>query len=280
MNRRKGFTLIELLVVIAIIAILAAILFPVFARAREAARRTACLSNIKQLALANLMYAADWDQWFCISYMDHVVANVTPWTEWSWPDVWPGTTEGDSFVQLLFPYVKNIQLFKCPNLDNPGNNLPTQIEDLYYGGPDNWSSGYGLNIVLGWAHPEVWVIYGINAPREASQPTPAETMWVCDHGYVNDPATGDIFTTYDLTVPTPGMPDPSLWYTLENGFVGYYARPPWWGYSYGDPAVAMPRHNLMVNCGYLDGHAKAHSIGWITDLSWERIRVFWGDNRF
>ncbi len=63
MNRRiRGFTLIELLVVIAIIAILAAILFPVFAKAREKARQTACLSNVKQLAVGMLMYAQDFDE--------------------------------------------------------------------------------------------------------------------------------------------------------------------------------------------------------------------------
>jgi prepilin-type N-terminal cleavage/methylation domain-containing protein len=62
MTRQQGFTLIELLVVIAIIAILAAILFPVFARAREKARQTSCLNNVKQLTLAIMMYAQDYDE--------------------------------------------------------------------------------------------------------------------------------------------------------------------------------------------------------------------------
>ena len=69
MRRRLGFTLIELLVVIAIIAILAAILFPVFAQARESARQTSCLSNMKQLGLAMTMYAQDYDEavpWSCL----------------------------------------------------------------------------------------------------------------------------------------------------------------------------------------------------------------------
>ena len=66
---RKGFTLIELLVVIAIIAILAAILFPVFAKAREKARQTSCLSNVKQIALGMLMYAQDYDERLCAGYV-------------------------------------------------------------------------------------------------------------------------------------------------------------------------------------------------------------------
>ena len=68
MQRRHGFTLIELLVVIAIIAILAAILFPVFARARESARTSACNSNLRQLGLAAHMYASDYDEWLPVDY--------------------------------------------------------------------------------------------------------------------------------------------------------------------------------------------------------------------
>ena len=76
MARRSGFTLIELLVVIAIIAILAAILFPVFARARESARRTSCISNLKQLALGTMMYAQDYDETYPMSYQDAVAREV------------------------------------------------------------------------------------------------------------------------------------------------------------------------------------------------------------
>lgn len=68
-NSRRGFTLIELLVVIAIIAILAAILFPVFAKAREKARQTACLSNLKQLGMATMQYAQDWDDVLPLSFV-------------------------------------------------------------------------------------------------------------------------------------------------------------------------------------------------------------------
>ena len=83
-RRRRGFTLIELLVVIAIIAILAAILFPVFARAREKARQTSCLSNMKQISLSVLMYAQDYDDIYAptsLIYPGHYSATHTFWLE-------------------------------------------------------------------------------------------------------------------------------------------------------------------------------------------------------
>ncbi|MGC9319618.1 MAG: DUF1559 domain-containing protein [Armatimonadota bacterium] len=111
---RRGFTLIELLVVIAIIAILAAILFPVFARAREKARTASCQSNLKQLALGVLMYAQDYDERTPGAYGNSsrdTGFNLPPgpvtgrggtrsW--WLWPD-------------FVYPYVKNTQLFVCPS---------------------------------------------------------------------------------------------------------------------------------------------------------------------
>ena len=89
---RRGFTLIELLVVIAIIAILAAILFPVFARAREKARQTSCLSNVKQITLSALMYAQDYDE-------------TLPF----------GHSYGFWWYQVLQPYANNEQIFYCPS---------------------------------------------------------------------------------------------------------------------------------------------------------------------
>jgi len=98
--RRAGFTLIELLVVIAIIAILAAILFPVFARAREKARQTSCLSNVKQTSLAYLMYAQDYDSWF----PGFLTGHTSPNNRVAW------------YVVIL-PYTKNDQIRPCPSSD-------------------------------------------------------------------------------------------------------------------------------------------------------------------
>src|ERR1700692_1426850 len=99
--KKSGFTLIELLVVIAIIAILAAILFPVFAQAREKARQSACLSNEKQIALAVSMYRQDWD-------------SRGPFAGW------PPTVGGQYFYSqdwqfTIQPYLKNAQILRCPS---------------------------------------------------------------------------------------------------------------------------------------------------------------------
>ena len=106
--RRRGFTLIELLVVIAIIAILAAILFPVFARAREKARQSSCLSNVKQIALACMMYTQDYDERLPRMYFDTGVPGSV---------VYPagGTSNGMIWPNPVYPYVNNIQVFNCPS---------------------------------------------------------------------------------------------------------------------------------------------------------------------
>ena len=93
---KKGFTLIELLVVIAIIAILAAILFPVFARAREKARQTSCLNNSKEIVLGWVMYVQDYDERLPDYYYPSAIGNQR----------WPA---------LIMPYIKNTQIFACPS---------------------------------------------------------------------------------------------------------------------------------------------------------------------
>ena len=101
---KRGFTLIELLVVIAIIAILAAILFPVFARAREKARQTSCLSNLKQIGLSLLMYTQDYDE------------VLPPSGQYVTPDILFDPNVGRMYWFLLvYPYVNNANVFSCPS---------------------------------------------------------------------------------------------------------------------------------------------------------------------
>src|SRR5438552_10933255 len=123
METRKGFTLIELLVVIAIIAILAAILFPVFAQAREKARQTSCLSNLKQVGLGFIMYTQDYDEQFPAG-----CANVPQQPGWTYtrlhivPPQWSSQQNHPRVVAsyhifswTLQPYIKNSQIYACPS---------------------------------------------------------------------------------------------------------------------------------------------------------------------
>ena len=122
-KRTSGFTLIELLVVIAIIAILAAILFPVFAKAREKARQTQCLSNLKQITLGWQMYNQDYDETACPTYYytdmwqyEHAWDYTLDWADWSKPVASAG---------LLEPYMKNQQITKCPSFNGESSGRPT-----------------------------------------------------------------------------------------------------------------------------------------------------------
>ncbi len=123
MRRKLGFTLIELLVVIAIIAILAAILFPVFARAREAARKTTCVSNLGQLGKGLTMYVQDYDELYPISNQE---ADRMPRQQ---PHIWQNSAgRYPHLADVVAPYVKNEGLFKCP----------TMGKEVQRAAPNNW----------------------------------------------------------------------------------------------------------------------------------------------
>ena len=111
--RRRGFTLIELLVVIAIIAILAAILFPVFARAREKARQTSCLSNVKQIMLGVMMYAQDYDETLIPGCRLMPAENVY-------------------WHQVLDPYLKNAQIKVCPSMKDHAQGYGWNYQEFGY----------------------------------------------------------------------------------------------------------------------------------------------------
>jgi prepilin-type N-terminal cleavage/methylation domain-containing protein/prepilin-type processing-associated H-X9-DG protein len=119
-----GFTLIELLVVIAVIAVLAAILFPAFAQARESARQTACLSNSKQIGIALSMYLQDYDEAFPPADYGGPVVQP-PYTEFGWFSGAGGAVNyPPCCFDLLQPYEKNLTIHKCPS---DGSGLPAQL---------------------------------------------------------------------------------------------------------------------------------------------------------
>jgi len=157
---RRGFTLIELLVVIAIIAILAAILFPVFAKAREKARQSSCLSNIKQIGLAFMQYKQDYDEvWPLNAYTVPSGAGST----------YNGVTE--LWYHMLMPYCKNSQMFMCPSATYnampavAGQTKPAYASASAYGWPA-WHIGTTQYTLLSGVsdsqitNPSVWVCVG------------------------------------------------------------------------------------------------------------------------
>ena len=144
---RRGFTLIELLVVIAIIAILAAILFPVFAKAREKARQSSCLSNMKQIGVAALSYVQDYDE-------------RTPLR-----NGWYFTTDNhaQSWAARLVPYIKNAQIWKCPS----GRGASTLFCGNRLTGETNDVRSYAINDL-------------VNNQSLGSIPKPAETFFLLE----------------------------------------------------------------------------------------------------
>ncbi|HET6385633.1 MAG TPA: DUF1559 domain-containing protein [Armatimonadota bacterium] len=142
-DRNPGFTLIELLVVIAIIAILAAILLPVFAQAREAARRTQCISNVRQMGMAVMMYVQDNDERFPPRFPNPAAGPGYPCKPCRTADWRP----------FVMPYIKNTDIFRCP--DDTGAPSFFAMTDPSYPGPldrDRSLGGYGssycLNVVV------------------------------------------------------------------------------------------------------------------------------------
>jgi prepilin-type N-terminal cleavage/methylation domain-containing protein/prepilin-type processing-associated H-X9-DG protein len=242
MARRQGFTLIELLVVIAIIAILAAILFPVFAQARAKARAISCLSNVKQIGLSSLMYAQDYDETLvpagnryahqnvpCFNGNSNYNSNPRAWVDWEIP---------------LLAYTKNVDIFKCP--DRPqfgcfGYAMNTDSSDDDFPGPPT--------------PPGAWASAATSNPMPmvslAAAVAPAELLWLYDS---HDENLEDLF---DANIVGDGVPDTEAWETMGSWLAAVHA-----GLTSDDILVQkVPsgpwRHSNMINVVWLDGHAKA-----------------------
>jgi prepilin-type N-terminal cleavage/methylation domain-containing protein/prepilin-type processing-associated H-X9-DG protein len=167
-ERKNGFTLIELLVVIAIISILAAILFPVFARARENARRASCQSNLKQIGLGLLQYTQDYDETLPYSYVS-VGGSVS----------WMGQT---------FPYVKSTQIYFCPSDSiTPNNGGRFRLDNSFPAGTTGLAASYAMNMAYyngATQNPPLLAPTtepGVRPPTKLSHlEVPSTTVWVGD----------------------------------------------------------------------------------------------------
>jgi len=172
----RGFTLIELLVVIAIISILASILFPVFARARENARRASCLSNLKQIGLGLMQYTQDYDEKYpLLGYADGDTIK--------YPD---GTTSNNNWVLRIYPYVKSTQVFNCPSnsrtpwIGGSGGKNTSSPNAVY-------SVSYGMNSRL--------INGGYSAISIASVEKVSQTLMFADSGGESPYAILDLYYT-------------------------------------------------------------------------------------
>lgn len=222
---RPGFTLIELLVVIAIIVILAAILFPVFARAREAARKASCASNLKQLGNACLMYAQDYDQMLPSAGWNsggttasgRVIPNNAQCAQFGATVVWNGQ---------IFPYVKSRGVYRCPS-------------DTFDRG-----SSYIYNQELAWRA-------GGGDPRDhpakdSAIQAPAEAFLLVDGGVGNNRNP----SWYNLPMNTPR----EVWMQVDIQ-CGDYTEPRSWD-RLVDRFEAGRTHGGGANWLFVDGHVK------------------------
>lgn len=281
--RRRGFTLIELLVVIAIIAILAAILFPVFAKAREKARQTSCLSNIRQLATGVLGYCQDYDEIYPPAGYN---------AQYVYPD---GVADWMKWPVLTQPYIKNYSLFMCPSgekWDRDGMN-PRILADR----PD-----YG-------AHGRLMALHMAAFPQSFNFPTrglaavgrPSSVAMLIEHSQWCTPLANQGKSKYvnagwywATGQGIDGNGNPSYYAGGSDGLMGgtwWYGGQggnecPWYYCTveatrttpkFNAPQtqyIAFPgfRHNDTANVAMADGHAKAYNMDAVMD--WQPVNMW------
>jgi prepilin-type N-terminal cleavage/methylation domain-containing protein/prepilin-type processing-associated H-X9-DG protein len=261
MQRQRAFTLIELLVVIAIIAILAAILFPVFAQARAKARQASCTSNTKQHALGFMMYVQDYDETF-------------PY--WSWYNSYgPGGVVNPNHLESIwfnsiYPYIKNTDIYKCPSTNDNSTLRQNNV----------W--GWTTDVTLSGINSALWdktVSYGMSESLESGDLCGSANVSGCSDASLNKPANTLLVADCNpgLTggwAPSSDPADPAHHYIISrvaysNMPANCWANTATCGVAQMDIGDYRPdqsqyasqfddqaRHSQGALVGFADGHAK------------------------
>ncbi len=236
---RRAFTLIELLVVIAIIAILASILFPVFSRARENARRSSCQSNLKQIGVAWMMYTQDYDEKAVPS------GTMVGLTIVSWHGTGPynpsatDTSAFNSSASPMWPYMKNAQFTGCPSLQSLSNGAS------YSYGPTDY--GYNLAYVGGYGdYPQFVAAFSSN---------PNATQWPASLAKIAAPTETVLFAD-----------------AISYSGSGVMQRYPWLAPPSSNSPGMHARHLETANVVFVDGHVKSMKLKYSSATNEQRQR--------
>ncbi len=236
---RRAFTLIELLVVIAIIAILAAILFPVFATAREKARQTTCLSNMKQLGTAMMMYAQDMDE----TYVPTFYGTGASWAGFYYPG-------NNRWTDGIYPYVKSVGVYTCPSeplgiVYKPSSPNAQESDPVDFYASMDYPGSYGINNTY-WDGSD-----GVNFPAGkpmADVKRVADTILLVDRRpYYRSPCGqggGDGWAPPEIAWSNKDQCDATFYPNLKPKQLG----------------IITGRHSDGANVAFCDGHVKYNRL--------------------
>jgi prepilin-type N-terminal cleavage/methylation domain-containing protein/prepilin-type processing-associated H-X9-DG protein len=267
MKSRKGFTLIELLVVIAIIAILAAILFPVFAKAREKARQSSCLANVKQLDLGMQMYAADYDQTYPMIQSTAGSSSAESMCFHTW-------------AVSIFPYLSNKNIYQCPSYSSSATSATTPGADVVSinGGLSN-TIGFYENIGYGYTQDFSGTTFKSDGTDRLDYNM---NMWMGEASFI---VGNEINTCGYSGVNETGVIDPANKFLLWDSSMGGFGNNGWKNNE--DNATICARHSMGANFGFVDGHAhwlllKSVSLpAWtLRNSNWLNLKTYHLDLRF